>query len=106
MKTIGIVPNMVAFGQNFGEVKVVKSNQTYQDGTPVVNVYCYTDGFEEQFGRLTVCVPDTKLEDGEFLVKTWSENVWANRLLEESLFEDTGKRVPTGFCEAQIWKLR
>jgi hypothetical protein len=45
------------------------------------------------------------LLDGEIFVKTWSENAgWFKKVLDTGLFEDTGKRVPTGFVEAQIWR--
>ncbi len=47
------------------------------------------------------------MEKDGILVKTWSENeAFAKAALATGLFEDTGKRFPTGFVEAQIWKLK
>lgn len=56
-------------------------------------------------GTLTVNLPDDELDDGEFAVKTWSENEQlAKAAFATGLFEDTGKRIPTGFVEAQVWR--
>lgn len=61
---------------------------------------------EGSFAVLTVNLIDNKLDDGEFFVKTWSENEeFARCAMETDLFIDTGKRVKTGFVEAQVWKL-
>ena len=61
---------------------------------------------EGPFATLSVNIPEHKLADDEVLVKTWSEN---ERIIEPvlatGLFEDTGRRVPTGYCEAQVWRL-
>lgn len=105
MKIIGEVENFTAFGINVGTVRIVQKAQ-YHDGTPVVDVMCYDQGYEELFARLTVCVTGSILQDGEYLVRTWSENEWAHNLLEAGLFEDTGKRVATGYCNAEVWRLK
>ena len=58
--------------------------------------------------KLTVNIPDEsgRLQPGEFFVKTWSENELIGAdALPSGLFVDTGRRVPTGHVEAQIWKL-
>lgn len=59
------------------------------------------------FFTLTVNIPEIPLEEDEIIVKTWSENEEiANELLRwQDYFEDTGKRVPTGYVQAQIWKV-
>jgi hypothetical protein len=58
-------------------------------------------------GILTVNLPGEHLEEGEFFVKTWSENVELSKAsFDTGLFINTGKRIPTGFVEAQIWKLK
>jgi hypothetical protein len=45
------------------------------------------------------------LEDDEFFAKTWSENEQvAEQLLAQGVFEDTGKRVPSGFVQVHVWK--
>ena len=65
-------------------------------------VYVY-----ETYATLTVNIPCTILEKDEILVKTWSENEPITDFLRNSeFFEDTGKRVPTGFVEAEIWRIK
>lgn len=60
----------------------------------------------EPFCTLTCNLPDEPLEDGEFFVKTWSENeVVAKAARESKLFIDTGKRVPAGHAQAEVWRL-
>ncbi|HUT79506.1 MAG TPA: hypothetical protein VM285_17550 [Polyangia bacterium] len=54
---------------------------------------------------LTVNLPEEELAEGEFFVKTWRENEGiAAAALASGLFVDTGRRVPTGFVEAQVWR--
>lgn len=62
---------------------------------------------EEPVGKLTVNLPEEKLGEGEFFVKTWSENRQiAASCLACGVFEDTGRRVPTGRVQAQVWRFR
>ena len=67
---------------------------------------------EEQTGvpwcKLTVNLPDDNLEDGEFFVKTWSENADTTKALIEqtNLFEETERIVPTGYANACVWKFQ
>ena len=57
--------------------------------------------------KLTVNIPELKLQPGEFFVKTWSENESiAADALASGLFVDTGRRVSTGHVEAQIWRTK
>jgi hypothetical protein len=59
------------------------------------------------FCVLTVNIPEASLEEGEFLVKGWSENEpIANVLRNSTYFIDTKKRVPTGHVEAEVWRFR
>lgn len=59
------------------------------------------------FAVLTVNLPDDPLEEGEIFVKTWSENAAIrDPILALGIFEDTGKRVPTGFTEAEVWRFK
>lgn len=45
--------------------------------------------------------------DDEVVIKTWSENEHViEPMLQSGFFEDTGKRVPAGFAEAQIWRFK
>lgn len=43
----------------------------------------------------------------EFCVKTWSENeVFVAPMLSTGLFEDTGKRVPSGYVVSPVWRIK
>lgn len=57
------------------------------------------------FATLTVNLPEQPLNDGEFFVKTWSENTdVVKEIMKSGLFVDTGKVAPTGFVTAEVWK--
>ena len=58
------------------------------------------------YGVFTVNIPDAPLGADEILVKTWEENTPMRQpMLDTGLFEDTGRRVPAGFCQAEVWRL-
>lgn len=60
----------------------------------------------EPYLTISVNVPHAVIEDGEILVKTWSENEsLRGPLLASGLFVDTGKRVPSNHAEAEVWTL-
>jgi len=43
----------------------------------------------------------------EFTVKSWSENEpLIEPMLATGLFEDTGRRCPSGFVEAPVWRVK
>lgn len=92
-----------------GEQSFYMSQESYlNNGTPAITLYVEEDGQFEPWIDLTTNVrgASTYLEEGECIVKTWSENEsYIKPLLESGWFEDTGKRVPTGFVEAQVWKI-
>lgn len=87
----------------YGENISIKMGVSYQNGQPKVQLWD-NDG---PVGSLSVAGPDNvKLAPGEFLAKVWSENEEiAACALESGLFIDTGRRIPMGFAEAQIWKI-
>lgn len=61
-----------------------------------------------QWGMLTVNFPDAELEEKEIVVKDYSENEsWVPQVLTalSEYFEDTGKKVHSGFVSASIWKM-
>lgn len=59
----------------------------------------------EPWATVTVNLPEVPLEPDEFTVKMWSENEAIRQpLLATGLFEDTGKRVPSGFVSAEVWR--
>jgi hypothetical protein len=48
-----------------------------------------------------------RIADDEFTVKSWSENEeLVEPMLATGLFEDTGRRVPSGYVEAPVWRLK
>jgi hypothetical protein len=45
--------------------------------------------------------------EDEFCVKTWSENeVLVAPMLATGLFEDTCRRVPSGYVVAPVWRIK
>ena len=47
------------------------------------------------------------IADDEFTVKTWSENEpLVETMLATHLFEDTGRRISTGYVQAPVWRVR
>jgi hypothetical protein len=88
------------FGTMYSGVQMRRAN--YQSGGGQAVTLWHE---EEPFGTLTTNIDGAPLEPGEFCVKTWSENepVWPVALASGH-FVDTGKRVPTGFVEAQVWR--
>jgi hypothetical protein len=93
-----------AYGKTWNTV--FRVNQ-YMNGRIAIETKV-ADGEEagEPYGILTCNLPDEKIEDGQIIVKTWSENEGlAAAALGSGLFRDTGKRIPTGFVQAQIWEV-
>lgn len=75
----------------------------YTNGRRAIQLIDYEDG--SPIACLTVNLPNNNLEPDEFFVKTWSENEEiAKDCLKSGMFIDTGKRVSTGFVQAQVWK--
>lgn len=71
------------------------------DGSPAVQLYD-SDG---PYTTFSVCVPGTALAPGELLAKTWGENMDLRApMLATGLFQDTGRRVPTGHVNAEVWR--
>lgn len=61
----------------------------------------------EPLATLTVNVPEATVQEDEIIVKTWAENEGtAKSVMRTGWFEDTGRRVPTGHVEAEVWRLK
>lgn len=81
-----------------------KADRRYSNGRLCVELIDATDG--SPFATLTVNIPTAELGDWEILVKTWSENeMVAKAALASGRFKDTGKRINTGFVQAQVWEV-
>ena len=92
----------------FGKAYRVELNGTYYayQGQLALRALMPEDG--SPFGTITVVIEGwTPSSPSEVLVKTWSENAWVRGLLERypEMFSDTGKRVPSGHVQAEVWKL-
>jgi hypothetical protein len=77
----------------------------YDNGAPAVRLTNAETG--EPIATLSINLPEAahQLGPDEFFAKTWTENkAVAAAALSSGLFEDTGKRIPTGFVEAQVWR--
>lgn len=60
----------------------------------------------EQYIDVTVNIEFSNLLDNEVTVKSWGENeLFLDSFLESGYFRDTGKRIPTGYVEAQVWEV-
>lgn len=79
----------------------------YQNnGRIAIQTVCDNGDFPgEPYATITVNMPEIPLDEGEFIVKTWTENKPITDFLRNSeFFVDTGKRM--GFQEAEVWKLK
>lgn len=85
------------------------SKGTYEmGGATAITLYTYIleEGGMTPWIDLTTNIPGTVLKPDECLVKVWSENEpFIKGLLKSGFFEDTKKRIPSGFVEAHIWKI-
>lgn len=85
----------------YGDMHVEKTQ--YKTGGPAVILY--HEG--HRFATLSVNFWEIELEEGEFAVKTWSENEEiAADALASGLFIDTGKRIKSGYVEASVWRFK
>jgi len=79
------------------------SKSQYRNGRLAIQLNC-EDGI--LMAVLTVNIPEAELANDEILVKGWSENlpviIECRKL---SCFENTGRTVPTGYVEAEVWKV-
>lgn len=72
--------------------------QLFDDGNPSEPLATFST-------NLAPC--GTALADDEFCVKTWSENeVLVAPMLATGLFEDTGRRVQSGYVVAPVWRIK
>lgn len=93
------VGEMKAMGQRLNVLRT-----EYLNGRTAIELYM-PDG--ERFATLSVNLPnEPNPPAGCFWAKTWSENApLRSPALRSGLFEDTGRRVQTGFVLAELWRL-
>lgn len=66
-----------------------------------------TEDTGEPWAKLTVNIEGAELAPGEFAVKDWAEGEeHAAAAMASGLFEDTGRRIPTGFVSAAVWRFK
>jgi hypothetical protein len=59
------------------------------------------------YGKLTVNLPESQLGANEIFVRTTEENEHlAKAAIKTGLFEDTGKKISSGFIKISIWRLK
>ncbi len=95
---------MIEFKLN-GQDLFISRKGFYMDGTPALKV---TDRDGIPWCILTVYVEggDGVLEDGDFLIKSWSENKSTyDTLVKEGILIPTGREIETGFVTAKVCKL-
>lgn len=102
--------HLVAEWKEFCGYQDVKMFETRYDadGTPALKMMCKGDYGQEPLATITVCLAPKRvpLKQGEFIIKTWSENAsLTHELFKSGLFSDTGRREPTGYVLAEIWKM-
>lgn len=88
----------------FGKTLSVETAQ-YRNGRVAITVIDDEDGYP--FATFSCNIPEVPLGENEFLAKTWSENEPLRApMLASGKFFDTGRRIPTGFVQAEIWAIR
>jgi len=85
----------------WGTIELEMLKGSYTNGRLAIML---VDG-KEPFAVLTVNIPELHQQSHEFFVKTWAENEELTQaLLEQTdLFVNTGRSVPLGFVQADIW---
>lgn len=90
--------------KHFGKANIVKRLYADNKRTAVMLIDA-VDG--SPITTLSVNIPEAILKEGEFCVKGWSENM---QIVEDCRnsghFIDTGKRIPVGYVQAEIWKFK
>jgi hypothetical protein len=87
--------------EDFGMVEVIE--RIYGNGRTAILLVSAENG--QPVCTLTVNLPEKALQEGEFFVRVSEENAdIAEEARESGLFEDTGRRVTTGFIQAEVWK--
>jgi hypothetical protein len=88
--------------EELGDVELLVQLNVYAHGRRTrIDLYHPAEG---PWATLTVNEESVKLEPREFLIKTYSSDVWRS-VLASGLFVDTGRRERLGYAEGQVWRL-
>lgn len=104
--------NPAAFGKvTLGDYQLAFEAQAYAfgEGAPLaLALHVMEDGRPvEPWSDVTSCVRGAQVEPDEVIVKTYNESeVMREPLLATGYFEDTGKRIASGFAELEVWRLK
>ena len=94
---------MITFSTRDWGIVTAKLTTYVEGGVPAMELW---DEQGAYVGLLSTYLPGVELGSNEFTIKNWTEN---SRIAEDALasghFEDTGRRIPTGFVQAPIWKV-
>jgi hypothetical protein len=88
-----------------GKARLRLEVDAYSNGRIAVTAVDRVTG--DRLGRVTVNIPEAQQADGEIFVKTWSENSgWVYQLPEllPHVFRNTGRKVPAGYIQAEVWE--
>ena len=81
-------------------------NHTYNNGRKAIEA---KDAMSlENFGMITVNIPEAELAEDEVCIKVWSDNsYWVPQILAQlkDKFIPTGREVRTGFVSAPIYRV-
>jgi hypothetical protein len=92
-----IIGTITLYGETLNIVEA-----RYTEGAPAILL---EDADGGPYCTFSTNLDGANLAAGEVLVKTWSENEDMRQpMLESGLFEDTGRRVPNGFIQAEVWR--
>jgi len=90
--------SFMAFGQ---QLKIIE--EQYRNKRIALQIY----DEEGPYCTLTTNIVGETLQPGEFFIKNWSENEEiAAAALNSGIFEDTGRRVNSGFIEVPVWRFK
>lgn len=90
-----------------GKDLVLYKGMYLMDKRPALVIREIINSCEKPYATLSVYLEGKRPIEGEFHIKTWSENKKiADHLRNRHPFEDTGKRIRYKYVEIEVWKLR
>jgi hypothetical protein len=103
---------LVTFGQFIGSdmagesvALAFRAGRYAYVGSPLALMLLTVEG-HEPYATVTVNIRPNDCKSDEIIVKMYSENEHLRApLLALGLFEDTGKRIESGFVQCEIWRL-